>query len=266
MINSFDFFKNVPNKKFRIALCISGESRNAMYSFPYIYETFIRSNDIFETDVYIHTRSTYRALHLYEAKKYVIDRSFEGQIFADTFSQEKLSTFPKELRQEFESITKYAFNSNSLKNQIILWDGILKAFNLAFEFPKYDLYIRLRPDIVFKSQFNLYGIINDILVLKKYNIFVPNHWYSKNKKYDDTFAIGDYKSMMYYAFLFNHYISLVSECNTFHSESILFNYLNRNNNIKVGGHDADISIIRKVNPLLTMAHPFYLNENEIYEQ
>ena len=104
MINSFDFFKNVPNKKFRIALCISGESRNAMYSFPYIYETFIRSNDIFETDVYIHTRSTYRALHLYEAKKYVIDRSFEGQIFADTFSQEKLSTFPKELRQEFESI------------------------------------------------------------------------------------------------------------------------------------------------------------------
>ena len=53
----------------------------------------------------------------------------------------------------------------------------------------------------------------------------------KNKKYDDTFAIGDYESMMYYAFLFNHYIPLVSDCNTFHSESILFNYLNRNNKV-----------------------------------
>jgi hypothetical protein len=42
------------NKKPKIALCLSGEPRNDIATFPYIYNSFLTFSQ-YEVDVYIHS-------------------------------------------------------------------------------------------------------------------------------------------------------------------------------------------------------------------
>ena len=65
------------NKKIKIALCISGEPRSTMASFPYIYETFLLDNPIYQTDVYLHSLKGFRALPLYKPKN-----AADGPVFS----------------------------------------------------------------------------------------------------------------------------------------------------------------------------------------
>ena len=48
--------------KIKIALCISGEPRDSMVSFSFIYESFLRPYPNLDIDVYVHSFKPYRAL------------------------------------------------------------------------------------------------------------------------------------------------------------------------------------------------------------
>ena len=60
-------------KKIRVALCLSGEPRSSMASFPYIYEAFLKDNDTYDIDVYSHSWKGFRALDLYKPKNSQIE-------------------------------------------------------------------------------------------------------------------------------------------------------------------------------------------------
>ena len=229
-------------KKIKIALCLSGEPRSSMASFPYIYETFLRNNSIYQTDIYIHSLKGFRALDSYQPKKHHVEvnndftkQSINFLLNIDPYVQ-KLAHSHTQLFTPF---------SSTLTNQYWMFRGINKCFNLITE--SYDVYIRLRPDIIFNSKFFLESILYDILE-NKYDIFVPYEHPSifKKEEYNDQFAIGNFKSLKTYSELFNNMPLLVQKTNSLNTQVWLKYWLD-SNNMKVNRSYIDYKLIRQSN-------------------
>ena len=157
-------------KKLKVALCLSGEPRSSMASFPYIYETFIKNNNLYETDVYTHSRSGFRALELYNPVNYIIDRGSEEGYFLYYLSN-ILPNFSQEVSNfVYSSVKNISYYSNNVKNSVLMFEGINKCFNQIQK--PYDIYIRGRFDLFYPQPFNIDPIIANILN-KKYDMIIP---------------------------------------------------------------------------------------------
>jgi hypothetical protein len=228
--------------KIKVALCLSGEARSSMAAFPYIYETFLQQNDLYKTDVFVHSRNYYRSLDLFNPKSILIDES-DDKAFVKQFINSQIISSKLEERMKVNKI--YSFNSSSYKNQILMWDGINKSLGLAFNNEvKYDIYIRCRPDIIFRNRFFIDQILIDI-INKKYDLFIP---YSSPNSYSlikDQIAIGNYKSLYQYFNISPNLFSLYDQHQTLLPEQLLENII-KDNNIKINGFYIHEDLLRSV--------------------
>ena len=127
-------------KKIKIALCLSGEPRSSMFCFPYIYETFLKPNDFFETDVYLYSFKGFRAVPLYNPKDIIINNDNETEIFKSWFNQK--NQFDKEVRDKFKNSTDpVSLHSDPLKNLFLMFYGINNCMNLIKTPSKYKSYV-----------------------------------------------------------------------------------------------------------------------------
>jgi hypothetical protein len=232
-------------KKIKVALCLSGEPRSSMVSFPYIYETFLRPNPIYETDVYIYSRSGFRALELYNPTNYIIDRS-SGENYFLHYLSNTLPNFSQEVSNFVNSsLSNISHYSNNVKNSVLMFDNIKNCFNLIQE--PYDVYIRIRYDIYFKSKYFLEHTLFDILN-GKYDMFIPQQYPNRivPNEYNDQIAIGNYKSMNLYSDIINQIPNLIKKTKSFNTQIWLKQWLD-DNNIKINESHIDYRLIRQCN-------------------
>ena len=228
-------------KKPKIALCLSGEPRSSMFCFPYIYETFLKETAYYDIDVYIHSWKGFRALDLYNPKKYRIEFINEP-IFVNNIVK-NINKLPTDLNTMFSVSETFTPNVNVFKNSLLMLSSIKKSFSLIEE--SYDVYIRCRPDIFFRNKFWIVPILKDILN-KKYDMFIPLNFAFKTtpNHYSDQIAIGTYSSMQLYSNLIDNLNILISKTNKWNPEIWLKYWLDINN-IKVSQHFIDHVLIRQ---------------------
>jgi hypothetical protein len=233
-------------KKIKIALCLSGEPRSSMACYPYIYENLINLNPgVFEVDTYSYSFKGFRALPLYNCKKYVIDNRNDEEMFIQWLSPIKEKFHPKCVDLLFNTSNNVFNNQNGIKNLFLMYLNIHNCFNLIEE--KYDIYIRARYDLIFQDRLFIENYITkiiskevDLMVPQKSTISLENN----PQEYNDQFAIGNYEGMFYYSNLINSLLSLINENITVKSEKILYEYLN-SSNFKILKEFINLTLIRK---------------------
>ena len=230
-------------KKIKIALCLSGEPRSSMFCFPYIYENCINLDPkIFEVDVYSYSFKGYRALPLYNCKKYIIDNRNDEEMFTQWFfpMEEKFS--PKCMYLLINTSNNFVNNQSGIRNLFLMYTNIQNCFNLIQG--KYNIYIRARYDLIFQNRIFIENYISTILKGEK-DIIIPKEYQFKedDEGYNDQFAIGNYKGMSCYSNLKNSLLNLINKGVTFRSELLLHDWLN-NNNIKVQKSYMEHKLIR----------------------
>ena len=242
------------DKKIRIALCLSGEPRSTMACFPYIYETFLKKNKVFETDVYIHSLKGFRAFELYNPKNYNIEylktedyKSIYGKI-----NHQVDQLLNNKINKNFTTF------SNTLTNQLLMFYSIQKSFNLIQE--TYDVYVRMRYDTIFKSKFFINSILNEILE-NKYDIFIPQNHLTQTiqSEYNDQFAMGNYKSSKIYSNTFANISDLILRTQSLNSQKWLKYWLD-NNSLKVNQSYLDLFLARQCNIRTNKENNNFLDE------
>mgnify|MGYP003642649379 CR=1 FL=1 len=226
--------------KIKVALCLSGEPRSSMFCFPYIYETFINLGPEYEVDVYIHTRKGFRALEMYNPKKYLIDTTDENELW-DNYFNHLATNFSKTIEYKLTNN-----NQNNIRNLYLMVLGINKCFNLIDNPEEYNIIIRSRLDIIVRNKFFTHSIINSILH-SKFNLFIPSGSFNDNldKIYIDQVAIGNPFSIRYYSDLIHNIDQTLTEVKNFHPESWYYNYLNSNKSLKIYQDFMFLNLIRK---------------------
>ena len=220
-------------KKIKIALCLSGEPRNSMFSFPYIYESLIGLNDnlkkeyqIYEVDVYIHSWKNFRALPLYNPKVFSIDWIEGESFFKEKYVSLRSLTNNFKTQKLLDQIYEFSFNSTPLKNSFLMYLSMLKCFNLINT--SYDVYIRGRFDLYFNSPFNIKFMLESIKN-NEYDIFLPSFTKNKNNKelvlFNDQFAICNLKAAKHYFNAYNNIPNLIEETNSLNTHHWLTEYL-----------------------------------------
>jgi hypothetical protein len=242
--------------RIKIALCLSGEPRNTMASFPYIYESFLKHNNLYKTDTYLHSWKGFRALEMYNPKKFHIDSNLhETNLFVNYFYKLNLSGSIKTQLSDFESTTKTSYK---LRNTFLMFYSFNKCFNLIED--SYDLFIKCRYDTFFENKFYIDSIIVDILE-NKYDMFIPytSPNISKRLKLDDAVAIGNYKSFKAYSDTILDLNNLLNQTQTLDPHTLLSTQLN-NNNIKISQNYISSNIIRKNNIIVDDKNFIFNNE------
>jgi hypothetical protein len=204
-----------------VALCISGEPRSSMLCYPYIAESFILLDpQVFNVDVYVHSRKNFRALFLYDPKYYKLDSNNSKNSIGDY-------TLSPELMDDEKFYSHFSQNSSFLENQLLMLDGIVKCFTSTNpNQQKYDLYMRCRPDFITDSKINIESIAKDILYDRKYDMVIPSKGIMKtkeanehvSKEYNDQFAIGNYRSMVSYCNVSKNLSYLIDQTKEFKLE------------------------------------------------
>ena len=109
-------------KKIKVALCLSGEPRNSMFSFPYIYESLVKLGHMYEVDIYIHSWKDFRALPLYNPKKYSIDWVEGGELLKEKFLYLRSLTNHSKTQKLLDQLYEFSFNSTPLKNSFLIFE------------------------------------------------------------------------------------------------------------------------------------------------
>ena len=230
-------------KKIKIALCLSGEPRSSMACYPYIYENLINLNPgVFEVDTYSYSFKGFRALPLYNCKKYIIDNRNDEEMFKQWLLPIEKKFNPKCLDLLLNTNNNFINNQSGIRNLFLMYTNIQNCFNLIDK--KYDIYIRARYDLIFQNSIHIENYISKILKSEK-DIIVPKEYKFKedNEGCNDQFAIGNYKGMYCYSNLINSLLNLINKKITFRSEILLLDWLN-SNNIKVQKSYMDHCLIR----------------------
>ena len=217
-------------KKPKIALCLSGEPRNTMVSFPYLYESFLNPSLGFDIDVFIYTTKPYRTIDLYSPVNYKVETQDDYSIY-NTYTSNR-------------GIDMLKYHSTPFRNTFLMYYGIKQVFNLT-QNHQYDYYIRCRPDIIFHTPLDLYYIIKSLKENNK-DIFVPHSYVVENWKdiVNDQLAICNFKSFKIYSSIVDNLLDLVNHNKSFYPEGLLATSLNKNN-LKIERGGVNYSLIRK---------------------
>ena len=251
------------DKKIKIALCLSGEPRSSMFSFPYIYESLINLGPGYEVDVYIHSWKNFRALPLYNPKNYKIDwideEIFFRRITAE-FAKSPLQNNPN-TNKDLKNILNNTHNTGALKNTFLMYLSMQRCFSLIKE--SYDIYIRGRFDFFISYRLNIDEYINSVLN-KKDDIILTKLFMESNNLpkdlYDDQFAICNLKGAHYYFNFYNHLIDTIYKSESLNPHNYLKNYLDKSglNITPLSRGLENIDIVRS-SRIITQYHLPYLD-------
>lgn len=237
--------------KIKVALCLSGEPRSSMFCFPYIYESFLNIGKDYNIDVFIHTRKNYRAVPLFKPTAYKLDPPKTKNIIGKY--NINLNSLPSKLSENTEFHHHFSVQSNFITNQLLMLEGIYESFKLSTQnYSPYDIYIRLRPDIMTDHNLNLSSIIINILN-QKYDLFIPSKSFDPKKKdyknssieYNDQLAIGNFKSMEIYSNMIFYVRELLTKTEKWNAEKWLKVYL-ENSDIKINSHWLPFYLVRGI--------------------
>lgn len=229
--------------KIKIALCLSGEPRSSMASFPYIYEAFLKNSKDYNIDTYIHSWKGFRALDLYKPKKFNIEPIHPDKYFQNLIESLGIE-WPKELYSLLKFEDRFTPKNNSITNSFLMLSSMLKSYKLIDK--PYDLYIRCRPDIFFSNPFDIRYLIMDILIKKEYDIYIPYKSFN-NHNIDiltDQIAIGNFKSMHVYFNLLNNLNSILQKRPIWGIEKHIKPYLIENN-ISIRSYPGNFGLVRQ---------------------
>tara|TARA_B100000900_G_scaffold367616_1_gene344232 strand:+ start:349 stop:1089 length:741 start_codon:yes stop_codon:yes gene_type:complete len=231
------------DKKIKIAICLSGEPRNTMASFPYIYENFLNLDpNLYQIDTYSYSFNSFRALPMYNFKKHIIDTEAEADVFNKWFFPIEKKFTPECLNQIVNTSNRVITNQSMIQNIFLMWYNIKNCWDLIQE--KYDIYIRLRYDLVFPHPIPTEYFIQQILN-NKTDIIIPGDEIEYSNKFCDFLAIGNYKSMSYYSNMINNLLNLMNKYNNFYPEYLLQKHLNSYGDLKINLYPFSLSILRK---------------------
>jgi len=169
----------------KIALCISGEGRSSMFCFPYIYEHFINLGPRIKVDTYIHSWKGYRAIKLYNPKGFEIQANYHSTFLKQHIADKMGVTNPTQF--------------NTIRNLVSMAYSIERCFKIVKT--PYDIYIRIRPDLIFPYKFNSREIIEEFMK-DSYDAYIPKptrQKYSLQNGFNDQLAILNYKGMIQYS-------------------------------------------------------------------
>jgi len=251
------------NNKTKIALCLSGEPRSSMFSFPYIYESLINLGPEYEVDVYIHSWKNFRALSLYNPVDYTIGWVDEERFFKDAISSIPYpSQNSSNLNLELKYIKENTLNAGALKNTFLMSLSMRESFKLVIN--PYDIYIRGRLDFYFPFKLDIISFINDIkfqsndIILPKIEIYNHLNEYSHDLIHDH-FAICNLKAAKYYFNFYNHLPNIISNSEKINPHFFLKTYLDNSNlNLKSFNCTRSIDLIRS-SKIITNLHLPYLD-------
>lgn len=219
--------------KVKIALCLSGEPRSSMFSFPYIYESLIDIADYYEVDVYIHSWKYFRALPLYKPKNYQISWINEEKYFDQFLNKLKTNEqiLTPDVNKELKYIIQNTPNAAPLKNTLLMYLSMQSCFNLIEE--SYDVYIKGRFDYYFSNKLDIIHLIKNITE-EKNDIIIPTiehlQVFNEHEKYirilpDDRFAICNLKGAKYYFNLYNDIDNILLKLKLLNPHFLLKDYL-----------------------------------------
>jgi|TARA_R110002020_G_scaffold136005_1_gene303565 hypothetical protein len=242
-------------KKIKVALCLSGEPRNSMFSFPYIYESLVKLGHMYEVDIYIHSWKDFRALPLYNPKKYSIDWVEGGELLKEKYLYLRSLTNHSKTQKLLDQLYEFSFNSTPLKNSFLMYLSMLRCFNLINT--SYDIYIRGRFDLYFNSPFNIRFILESIKE-NKYDIFVPpTSDYKTSLLFNDQFAICNLKAAKHYFNLYNNIPNLIEQSNSLNTHYWLKEHLIKGDlNIK-SSICPELDLVRSSKVITIYNTPYY---------
>ena len=189
----------------RIALCISGQVRHGMASFPYIYNSFL--NNDYEVDVFFHTWNRDEVIDLYNPEFLDIENDVDiRKSLLDNLNLHKDVKVDK---------------TSNIGNNLLMYYGIKRVISMVGD--EYDIVIRARPDMFMPNKLNLKKIVSDI-TSGKYDIQIPSPQFNFGG-YNDQLAIGSYESMKVYGDFINNIEKTSNTYNKWHSETLLKLYL-----------------------------------------
>ncbi len=191
----------------RVALCLSGQMRTYKQAYKNLKKYILKP---LKPDVFIHTweysgitnrsklssknkygeKITYRQLKkLYNPKKAVIEKFYD-----EYYDELEGIKFPKKLKKD---------NPTKTYADLPLFYKIKKCNDLKKEYEekhgfKYDIVIRMRPDLMIKEK--IPGrVLNESSV-----IWLPHFFLDTSKFLNDRFAISNSENMDYYASLWDN--------------------------------------------------------------
>ena len=210
----------------KIALCISGKFRNSVFCYPSIYNNFILN---YNTDVFIHSWDyVQESFDLYQPKKVIVENEME--ILKSELSKIQLSNTV--------TINPYS----NINNNILMYYGIKRVVDMVDD--DYDFIIRIRPDLYFNDKLCLDAIFDD-LSKEKYDLQIPNQT-QNHTGMNDQIAIGSFKKMKYYSYVFDNINEIVNTTNYWHPESILYTFL-KTLKFKVNQLNCEYGLVRDIN-------------------
>jgi len=114
-------------------------------------------------------------------------------------------------------------------NVLFMYYSRLNLYNIFNQYLndkniKYDILISTRMDLIYKEKINLTSLLSYI---DKNYICIPNH--SDHTGINDQFAIGNINVINKYLCVYNKIIDLLDSNVLFHPETLLLNYIQKNN-------------------------------------
>lgn len=222
----------------KIALCFSGLPRYIEESYDNIYQNLIDNNPKHQIDVYGHfwwddsyINQIISRGNMNRYEKNMID------VFKDKFKPKKVIyepykkfQIPKKLEEQKEKlkmkmIMTYDHIKLSYYNGKSMFYSIKESLNLALESEiEYDLYVRIRTDIIYESKIDW-----DLFNNQKLNI-LDGTFSGPDRLLSDILAIGNYDSMLKYS-LFYDFFKKYHDTDYIHIHEYLLNVLS--NDLKV---------------------------------
>lgn len=237
----------------KIALCISGIFSCGYSAFPYIYNSFING---YNTDVFIHTwESDNPLLELYNPTNFIVENN-----------EKILNSYGREHGYLYDKSAVLGIGNNK-DNIVSMFHSINKSVGMVKSHnKKYDIIIRVRPDMYIPQKINLNNIISDIMN-GLYDIQIPIPVNNQNHGgYNDKILIGNACSMYSYANIIHELFNICNTTKYIQAESILKNHL-INNNIRVNQIIHESSVIRRADYSLDIHTRFdFKKYNKIQNQ
>ena len=214
--------------KIKVALCLTGDVRNDIASFPYIYESFLlNKGKDYNIDVYISSwNNMFRSFKLYKPKNFIFEYN----------NHNLFKNFLYGLKPQTQSIISKLYpelhltsSIHPLRNTFLMSLANKNCFNIIKE--NYDYYIKCRFDIFFEKSINLRNLLHFIDNTNFDSIISTIKGPTLKRQYDDQSFISNYKGFKIYCDFINYIEQIICETNDMSPEMLLTYYLKDRINI-----------------------------------
>jgi hypothetical protein len=214
--------------KIKVALCLTGDVRNDMASFSYIYESFLSERGkYYDIDIYMSSwNNMFRSFKLYKPKNFIFEYN-NYNLFKKFLHNLKPQT--KSIISKLYPELHLTSSIHPLRNTFLMSLANKNCFNIIKE--KYDYYIKCRFDTFFEKPINLNNLFHLINNTDFDSIIPTIGGPTLTTQYNDQLFISNYKGFKIYCDFINHIEQIICKSNNISPEILLTHYLKDNVNV-----------------------------------